>query len=313
MRNGGVEAATVCANSAARDIRVCLGDGSDLGMSLAHLEDWTPRGPGGCVRDAAVSTEAETFVVADGTTVPLVKLTALLEAHRSSRAALTIVVRPGRHAAGQAGTQRPTGVYLFDRRVLRYIPEEGFHDIKERLIPRLYEMGERVMTFAAEGGCPRVINAATYLALDSWAVERAYLVTGLLPGWSASGKALIHESAVVHPSARLLGAVVLGPDTRVGAGATIVGPASLGAGTTIGEGSVVSRSSVWGRCAVGDGAFVDRCLLTDGARVRPHGSLASSLRMGDHPGDATWNGGGPRRRLLPWALPAPQPQPAGRI
>jgi mannose-1-phosphate guanylyltransferase len=315
MRDGGISTSTVCANSAARAIRFCLGDGSALGMGLSHLEDWTPRGPGGCARDAAVTTGAETFVVVDGTTVPLVKLSALLDAHRASEAAVTIVVSPARQPgveATKAGL-RPTGVYVFDRRVIDYVPEEGFQDIKERLIPRLYAACERVVTFVADGECPRVINPPTYLALDNWAVERAGHAPGAFPGFRADGRALIHESAVVHPSARLLGPVVLGPDTMVGARATIVGPASFGARTTIGEGGVVSRSSVWRDCSLGEGAFVDRCLLTDGAIVGSHRSLVSSLRMGDLARDTRSRRGPSPRRLLPWAFPSPQPQPTGRL
>src|SRR5262249_9693549 len=159
---GGVISATVCANSAGRAIRTSLGDGSALGMSLTHREDWTPRGPGGCVRDAALMSGAQTFVVVDGTTIPLASLDALLAFHRGSEAAVTIVVSPVPPGSA-SGKQplRPTGVYVFDRRVLAWIAEEGFQDIKEMLIPRLYDARERVVTFAADGACPRVVNAAT--------------------------------------------------------------------------------------------------------------------------------------------------------
>jgi mannose-1-phosphate guanylyltransferase len=316
MRDGGVAAATVCANSAARAIRGCLGDGSALGMSLVHQEDWTPRGPAGCVRDAAVVTDAGTFVVVDGTSVPLASFTALLDFHRVSEAAVTVVVGPGRHVGAEEGKAglRPTGVYVFDRRILEHIPEEGFQDIKERLLPRLYEAGERVLTFAAERECPRVINPATYLALDGWAVERAASsASSVFPEFRVWDEALIHEGAVVHPSARLLGPVLLGPGTVVGAHATIVGPASFVAGATIGEGSVVSRSVLWRRCAIGVGAFVDRCLLTDGASVDAHKSLVSSVRVGHPTRGRSHTDGRPRRRILPWALPTPEPQPSGRL
>src|SRR5262249_41216194 len=198
MRDGGVTTATVCANSAARAIRGCLGDGSALGMSLAHREDWTPRGPAGCLRDAAVVTGAQTFVVVDGTSVPLASFTALLDFHRASGAAVTVVVGPGRHVGAEDGRggRRPTGGHVLDRRIVKRIPEEGFQDIKERLLPRLYEAGERVLTFAADRACPRVINPATYLALDGWAVERAASsASSVFPEFRVWDEALIHEGA----------------------------------------------------------------------------------------------------------------------
>jgi NDP-sugar pyrophosphorylase family protein len=275
-------------------------------MSLTHMEDWTPRGPGGCVRDAALTTSSQTFVVVDGTTIPLARLEALLDFHRASEAALTIVVSPGSPATTKQAP-RPTGVYVFDRRVLDCIAEEGFQDIKEMLIPRLYDAGERVVTFAADGECPRVVNAATYLALESWAVERALYVSGPTPGLRMSGQAHIHETARVHPSARLIGPVLVGSGAVVGPRASIVGPASLGAQTTVGAGSVVSRSAVWRQCVVGEGAFVDRCLFTDGAVVGSHKSLFSSLQIGDHAKDARSRGGRARQEPYPWVIPAFEP------
>jgi len=160
MKGGGLDRATICANSASRAIRSHL-DGSALAMRVDYLEDWSPRGAAGCVRDAGMTTDADTFVVADGTAVPVVDLAELLADHQTSQAAITIVV-----GADATGRLRPSGVYVFDRRALAHIPEDGFQDIKEKLIPRLYAAGESVSTHMAAGVAPRVVNAGTYLALN---------------------------------------------------------------------------------------------------------------------------------------------------
>jgi hypothetical protein len=88
--------------------------------------------------DAGVNADADTFVVADATAVPVVDLAELLEGHRASSSAVTVVV-----GADAGGRLRPGGVYVFDRRALAHIPEDGFQDIKEKLIPRLYAAGNR--------------------------------------------------------------------------------------------------------------------------------------------------------------------------
>ena len=154
-----------------------------------------------------------------------------------------------------------------DRRVLAHIPDEGFVDIKERLLPCLYRAGERVMTYAARDVSPRVFDTETYLALNQWAVERSSRYDEPRPGYHLSGDAVIHESAVVASGARLLGPVLLGPGVSVASGATVVGPASIASGSTVGRNAVVSRSVLWSGCRVGDEAFVDRCMLADGAAV----------------------------------------------
>jgi NDP-sugar pyrophosphorylase family protein len=267
--------ATICVNSSARAIRTSV-DGSALGLRLDYLEDWSPRGAAGCVRDAGVRTDAESFVVADGTAVPVVDLSELLASHRASKAAVTIVV-----GTDPTGRMRPSGVYVFERRAFAFIPEEGFQDIKQKLLPSLYEAGEHVATHMAREIAPRVVNVSTYLALDQWAVEQVSLRGESRETFRGAGDALVHESAEVDPDVRLLGPVMLGPGVVVRAGATLVGPLSIGSGTMVGEGAVVSRSVVWSNCLVGDGAFVDRSMLANGARVGTRRSVVSEVRVGD--------------------------------
>ena len=290
MAKGGIDTATICANSAARAIRASL-NGSAYGLRLDYLEDWSPRGAAGCARDAGLRTKAETFVVADGTSVPVLALEELLEQHRTSGAAITVVVE-----ADAAGRMQPTGVYAFDRRALALVPEDGFQDIKEKLIPALYAAGEHVATHAARGGAPRVVNAYSYLVLNQWLVERASRHRDSPAGFRSAGETILHHSAVVDPTARLLGPVLLGAGVEVRAGATLVGPVSVGPGTTIGAGAVVSRSVLWSGCFVGDRAFVDRSMLSDRAIVAPGGAVVSTLKAGGPRVEAP----GRRVRWAPW-------------
>jgi NDP-sugar pyrophosphorylase family protein len=280
MHDGGLSTATVCTNVATRTIHPTLGGGGGLSMDVDYLEDWQPRGPAGCVRDAGVRTDADTFVVADGTTVPVTDLGALLEAHQSSGAAITVVVH-GPSASGNGGANRalqPNGLYVFARRVLEHLPKGGFQDIKETLIPRLYCHGEHVRTYQVPEMCPRVVNTESYLALNQWVLERLPRLGGLPPGFRVSDDVAIHDSASVAPSARLIGPVLLGRNTSVQARATVVGPASIGPGSIVGKDAVVSRSVLWGGCVVHSGAFVDRCVVAESALVRSGEALSATLR-----------------------------------
>lgn len=278
MRAGGLNQATICTNRAARALPETF-DGSAIGMSLRYIEDWTPRGTAGCLRDAALRSDAQTFVVADATTVPVVDLWGLLDAHHASRAAVTVVASHDRRADGdETARMRPSGVYVVDRRTLAHIAEEGYVDIKEQLLPSLYRATERVTTYSARDVSPRVFDTQSYLALNQWAVERSTRYDEPPPGYHVAGDAVVHESAVVAPEARLLGPVLLGPGVSVAPGATVVGPASIDKDSTIGRNAVVSRSALWSGCQVGDEAFVDRCMLTDGASVGAGQVLYASLR-----------------------------------
>lgn len=258
-------------------------------MQIEHLEDWMPRGAAGCVRDAAIRTDAHTFVVVDGTTVPLVDLVGLLETHRTCRAAVTVVAHHEPSPADNGHPAlRPSGAYVFDRRVLDHIPDAGFQDIKEGLLPRLYRAGERVVTHLAHGASPRMVSAASYLALNHWMVERVCGAPDPPAEYRLVGEALVHESASIAPDCCLVGPVLVGSSASIEAVATVIGPASVGAGCKLGRGAVVSRSAVWEDCTVGSEALVDRCLLTNGVVVEPHETAVGVMRLaGD--GLGSWN------------------------
>jgi len=267
LAEGGVRRATICANGTTRSIQAALGDGADLSLDLSYYQDGTPRGPAGCVRDAAAGTASETLVVADGTAIPTVDLVELLACHYALGAAMTAVV----HREGSASTSpTPGGIYVFERRALDHVAESGFQDIKENLIPKLHRAGERVVAHASDGFCPHVFNAQTYLAVNHWMLQR------LARDAESAGGILLRPGASVEPGARLVGPVLLGEGARVQAGATLVGPTSIGPGSVVGPNAVVARSVVWSRCSVGEGSLVHGCVLGDGAVV-PSGDRLFNL------------------------------------
>ncbi len=272
MRKGGLRSVTVCSNSTSRAVRDRV-HGSAVGMDITHLEDFSPRGPAGCVRDAAARVDAGLLVVADATALPTVDLRGLLEAHRSAGAAMTVVV-----AHESSGRLRPTGAYVMASAVCGFVPDQGFHDIKEQLIPRLYAAGLHVRMHVADAVAPRVFDAQTYLAANEWAITRAVRAGEPLDGFEAREGALVHASASVE-DVRLLGPVLVGPGASVRCGATLVGPVTIGAGSRVDQGAVVSRSVVAGGCVIGAGAFVDRSILGDGARVDPRSVLFSAVQV----------------------------------
>jgi len=309
----------VCLNRDSRRVRERLGDGSHLGVRIEYYEDASPRGAAGCARDVACRSDARSFLVSDGTVIPMVDQHELLAAHRESGAALTVVVHRDACTDARIAPVTPAGVYVADRSVFDFVAERGFQDIKENLIPRLHRAGMKVLTHLAAGCCPRVVDARTYLTVSHWMINRVVREHAAADGWntvsSGGGEVLAHPTAWVDPAAKLLGPILLGPWVKVRAGATIVGPASIGAESTIAEGAVVSRSVTWERCAIGDNAFLDACVLADDARVESGGDVFGTVVTSSTPkvkptaAHAAAGREGHQAALLPWTLPQPDARP----
>jgi NDP-sugar pyrophosphorylase family protein len=308
----------ICLNEDSRRLRDRLGDGSQLDLAIEYYEDRSPRGAAGCARDVALRSEAQTFLICDGTIVPTVDREQLLTFHRDSGAALTVVVHRDEHDQGRTAPFSPAGIYVAERSVFDFVGEHGFQDIKENLIPRLHQAGLPVLTHLAAGCCPRVVDARTYLTVSHWMISRVVYEHEATDGWSTvfagGGEVLAHSTARVDPAAKLVGPILLGPGVKIKAGATIVGPASIGAESTIAEGAVVSRSVTWERCVVSENAFLDACVLADDAQVASGADLFGSVvtAAGPHTRPVRSRAASvneARAELLPWTLRQPATPP----
>lgn len=167
----GIRETAVCGNRESRLLEARLARHVPRGMSVTYREDAIPRGAAGSVRDAAWATEAQTFVVADGTAIQNVDLRDLLGKHQTSGACLTVVVHREARRYGSQALAVPQGIYIFDRRALDGVPAHGFCDIKEKLIPQLHSAGERVVAYETPMVTPRVLDSSTYMAVNEWMIE----------------------------------------------------------------------------------------------------------------------------------------------
>ncbi len=270
LRDSGIQNVTVCANRETQALETRLLRHVPEGLTVTYQEDTMPRGAAGAVRDAMAASDADTFVVAEGTAIPNVDLQALLLAHRASGAVATVVGYSPSTPDGIPGAQVPNGIYVFNREALNALPLRGFHDIKENLIPQLYRSGQRVVAYTASSANPRVMGASSYLAANEWMVENLVTCGQPLDGYFRSGDSLIHVDAMIADDAVFVGPVLVAPGARVMSGAVVVGPSSIGCDATVGRGVLVSRSAIWRRSVVGDHSVADRCIVADDSVVAAH-------------------------------------------
>lgn len=283
LHDAGIRAAVLCANSATPALRAVLGDGDPLHLALSYFEDHEPRGPAGCARDAAVMTDASTFIVIEGTIVPTLDFAAMIMAHRESGAAATVVVEFDRRRRGMSsGVRRqPAGIYVFERNALTSVAEHGYQDIKEGLLGRLNAAGEHVAMHEVHGLSAKVLDYSSYAAVSRWLVSRAIERPTFLSTYGRVGEGMHHPSAFVHPTARIIGPVLLAQGVRVEENAVIVGPASIGMRSVLARGSIVSRSFIWDDCVIGENASVDSSLLADRVVVVPGDRLKNATQVPD--------------------------------
>ncbi len=270
LRAAGVTTVTICTNQDSRAVQAVLRDGASAGLDLCYYEDRVPRGPAGCLHDAAALADAEQFVVVDGSILPGPDLAGLLGQHAQSGADVSVIVSSQERAADVPGAWLdPAGIYVFAGRVAAGVPIAGSRTSRKRSCPgcitrarawRLCPPASRRREFATAprtwrrrrgccSGCSRV----------SWR-SRVY-------EWRDG--ACVHGAHRVAPRARLVGPVMIGPETCVSADAIVVGPAVIGSRCTLERWAAVTCATLWDACRVGEHAVVDHCVLTTGFALAP--------------------------------------------
>ena len=176
------------------------------------------RGPAGVLRDVGLDLNTDKIVVGELSSVPPPSVDEIVTGLGSESVGMTI---------GVSENQRPIGLYGFTRESLEIIPELGFFDVKEQLIPSLIEKGSVV--------CPIVMMPKQLRVgeLHEWLQAIRFLEAGshseaTIPSSARiEGASLIQQGAIIHETVSILDSIVMsGAEIESGAviARSVIGP-----------------------------------------------------------------------------------------
>ncbi len=315
LRAHGIGELILAGARGAREIAQTFGDGDDIGVRLAYVDEPVPLGSGGAILNCAALLGDSTFLVANGDVLTGIDLTAMLDHHRRTGAFVSIalthvddtagfgvveldpsdrilrfVEKPPTHEAPSHWAN--AGLWLFEPGALRRIAP-GHSMVETALFPELIAAGERVFGYRSSAYWLDIGTMARYLQAQG---DRMALTDGVRG-----------EGAHIDAGAHIEPPVVAGRGAVVRAGARVLGPATLGEGCDIAAGAEVVASVLWDRVQVEHGALVRRSALADdvvigagaivedaalgqGATVAPGARPPRGLRL--DPGEMFPHGGG---------------------
>jgi NDP-sugar pyrophosphorylase family protein len=251
------------------------------------------RGTAGGVKRLAGRFD-DTFVVVSGDALTDVDLGELVAFHREKEALATIalhrvydtsefgVVEVDERGSILGFQEKPepeeaistlanTGIYVLEPRALEYVPEDTFFDFAQDVFPRLLENGERFVGYQGDFywsdiGTLQAYRQAQYDVLSG-------RVRVEIPGEKRAEGLWVGEDAQIHPSATIEGHVLVGRDAVVGRGVTLSGDVTVGTDCWIRPGATIRRSILLPGASVGDGAYLEDCIVGHGYDVRPRETI----------------------------------------
>ncbi len=291
------------------------GDGGTLGLSIDYVTEVEPLGTGGGIRNVAdrlTGAPDAPVIVLNGDVLSGHDLTAQLEVHRTTEAAVTLhlvgVEDPrafgcvptdgdGRVTAFLEKTPTPVteqinaGCYIFRRDVIDAIPAGVPVSVERDTFPGLLAADIRVQGYREDAYW---LDVGTPAAFIRGSVD---LVRGALssPAVADRGEALVLDGVLVAEGAVLSGGTTVGARCVIGSGAVVersvlfddvwIAAGARVTGSVIGFGARVGERSVVRDAVLGDRALVGADNeLAEGARVWPSAVLPdATIRFS--PGD----------------------------
>ena len=147
------------------------------------------------------------------------------------------------------------------------MPEDTFFDFAQDVFPRYLENEERFVGYQGDFYWSDIGTLAAYRQAQYDVLSGRVRVE--IPGEKRGEGLWVGEDAQIHPSASIEGHVLVGRDAVVGRGVTLSGDVTVGSDCWIRPGATIKRSILLPGASIGDGAYLEDCIVGHGYDVRP--------------------------------------------
>ena len=192
---------------------------------IEHIVDPSPhRGTGGVLSDVMAKLPWDLMLMGEISAMPPAHVSKTLDSVEYSDAAMSV---------GVSELDRPIGIFAMLRMALEKVPQVGYFDLKEQLVPALANAGHVVRP---------VVLMPRHIRLEN------------LDGWLSAIRTMeggVHPEADVSPAARIEGTVCVLKDAIVKSNASI-------RDSLIMEGACIESEAVVARSVVGPGMRIKK-------------------------------------------------------
>jgi lipopolysaccharide/colanic/teichoic acid biosynthesis glycosyltransferase/dTDP-glucose pyrophosphorylase len=180
----------------------------------------------------------------------------------------------------QASRFFPVGVYCFQPSVFDFYRKgESFLDIKEQLLPRLLEAGQKVNAQQLPGEWQYLFNLEDYMKINEGVLSGRF--GSLNYQRQISPNVWTGQNVRIGSRVNFIPPVVIGDNTIIDDDVQIVGPVAIGADCFVGKGAVLRESTLWNRSRVAEGSWIERSVITRDSKVGPRQNLQGAVVVKD--------------------------------
>jgi exosortase len=260
----GIENACVCSEGDISPFKEL--EAKIPGIDLNFFQEPLRAGTAGCIRDTIDMKRGELIVVIPASMICLPDIKGLLRAHLEHNAILTAALNPDNE---ETLTSSSTGIYICDGKVLEYIPQGGYCDIKEWLVSELVRSGNVVKTFKLPCDTGNFRDAKTYLRAMTGYLEKAQTLNDEIPFPRRDERQCLwlDDGATIDPTVRFFGPVMVMRGAEVAKDAVVFGPSVIGRNCRLGPDTLVVNSVLWDEAEIGANCEIRNCLFDYNTKI----------------------------------------------
>lgn len=300
LKKHGLTDVTLTLGCMGSQIRRAVGDGSPWGLSVKYSEPTKRLGTAGSVRYALSKNEGDTLLIMSGDGLTDLDLTSAASAHKSSGAAVTVVLsrvaEPSEYGIAmidekgfiKSFLEKPspgdafsdyanTGIYLIEPRVLNELGPNAEKDFSKDVFPGLLKKGAKLFGYLHRGywsdvGCPSELLRTQRDMLEG----RCAFSTQA----ASHDGVFIEPDAVISPKAKLVAPCYIGRSAQIGAYACVDKYSVVCSGARLEEDTQVKRSMIMSGAVLRRGAEACGAIVCENAVLENDSAMYEGSAVG---------------------------------
>jgi len=302
LKRAGINQVIINLYHQGSQIKEYVKDGEKFGMQVLYSEEDRLLGTAGGLKKVEAYFK-DTFLILSSDGITNINLRKVIQFHRQKKALATVVLKKVKERFRYGVVLRNkekeiirfvekprwgevfsdeinTGIYVFEPEVFFYIPPGRTYDIGHQLLPSLIKRKERVCGYLIDNYWIDIGNLADYMKAQRDILEgkTEIEISGnkRRKGIWVGGNSQISRSASLEPP------VLIGDNCRIKAKAKIGKYTTIGHGAIIEKGARLKKCVLWNDVWVGEGAFLDNCILGHFSRIPSQFSMTGGVVPGEN-------------------------------
>lgn len=261
-------------------IQKYFGDGTKLGIKIEYIEQDTPLGTGGAIKNAERFFN-DTFIIVTQDILSDINISDMMKFHKEKSAAVTIAVTQVKNPSNygvieynenfyaESFTLKSnlseitsnyinTGIYIVEPKILKEIPESQVVSLEEETYPLLLKRDYPIAVYESNAYWKDIGSIKEYIQAHEDILSGDYALSEIK---DEKQDIFVGANTIIHGSTKIIGPAYIGENTKIGPNSTIGPNTIIGNNCKVGTNDTIIDSIVWDKVSVENNSTVSSVIL----------------------------------------------------